>query len=100
MALIFIFLMISDVEHFFMSFVYISWPLVYLFWKYVPGDPDGNEPACQCRRCKRHGFDALGQEHSLEEDMATCSSILAWRIPRTEKPGGLQSTGSQRADTT
>ena len=33
---------------------------------------------------------------NLEEGMATHSSILAWRIPRTEEPGGLQSTGSQR----
>ena len=32
----------------------------------------------------------------LEEDMATHSSILAWRIPQTEEPGGLQSMGSQR----
>jgi len=32
--------------------------------------------------------------------MATHSSILAWRIPRTEEPGGLQSTGSQESDTT
>ena len=96
MALICIFLMISDVECLFMSFVYISWPLVYLFWKYVPGDPDGNEFACQCRRRKRHGFDSLGREGSLEEGMATCFSILAWRIPRTEKPGGLQSIELQR----
>jgi len=32
----------------------------------------------------------------LEEEMATYSSILAWRIPRTEEPGGLQSMGLQR----
>ena len=38
---------------------------------------------------------SLGQE-DLEEGMATHSSILAWRIPWTEAPGGLQSTGSQR----
>ena len=36
-----------------------------------------------------------GQEDPLEEDMETHSSILAWKIPRTEKPGGLQSMGSQ-----
>ena len=35
--------------------------------------------------------------HSLEKAMATHSSILAWRIPRREEPGGLQFTGSQRA---
>ena len=40
---------------------------------------------------------SLGQEDPLEEDMATHSSILAWEIPWTEEPGGLQSTGSQRA---
>ena len=39
---------------------------------------------------------SLGQEDSLEEEMATHSSILAWRIPWTEEPGGLQSIGSQR----
>ena len=39
---------------------------------------------------------SLGQEDSLEEGMATHSSILAWRIPWTEEPGRLQSTGSQR----
>ena len=37
-----------------------------------------------------------GLEDSLEEGMATHSSILAWRIPWTEDPGGLQSMGSQR----
>ena len=37
----------------------------------------------------------LGQEDSLEKEMATQSSILAWRIPWTEEPGGLQSMGSQ-----
>ena len=41
-------------------------------------------------------FRSLGQEDSLEKGMATCSSILAWRIPWTEEPGGLQSMGSQR----
>ena len=39
---------------------------------------------------------SLGQEGPLEEEMATHSSILAWRIPRTEEPSGLQSMGSQR----
>ena len=39
---------------------------------------------------------SLGQEDSLEKGMATHSSILAWRIPWTEEPGGLQSMGSQR----
>ena len=42
----------------------------------------------------------LGQEDPLEKEMATHSSILAWRIPWTEEPGGLQSTGLQELDTT
>ena len=40
---------------------------------------------------------SLGREDPLEEGMATHSSILVWRIPRTEEPGGLQSLESQRA---
>ena len=39
---------------------------------------------------------SLGREDPLEEGTATHSRILAWRIPGTEEPGGLQSTGSQR----
>ena len=39
---------------------------------------------------------SLGWEDPLEKEMATHSSILAWRIPWTEEPGGLQSMGSQR----
>ena len=39
---------------------------------------------------------SLGWDDPLEEDMATHSSILAWRITWTEEPGGLQSMGSQR----
>ena len=38
----------------------------------------------------------LAQKDTLEDEMATYSSILAWRIPWTEKAGGLQSMGSQR----
>ena len=40
---------------------------------------------------------SLGWEDPLEEEMATHSSILSWRIPWTEEPGGLQSMGWQRA---
>ena len=39
---------------------------------------------------------SLGQEDSLEEGVATHSSILAWRMPWTEEPGGLQSIGLQK----
>ena len=43
---------------------------------------------------------SLGQEDSLEKGMATNSSILAWRIPWTVKPGRLQSMGCKESDTT
>ena len=43
---------------------------------------------------------SLGREDLLEEEMATCSSILAWRIPWTEEHGGLQSMGSKELYTT
>ena len=39
---------------------------------------------------------SLDQEDALEEEMATHSSILAWKIPQTEEPGRLQSTGLKR----
>ena len=41
----------------------------------------------------------LGWEDPLENGMATSSSILVWRIPWTEEPGGLQSTGGKKLDT-
>ena len=42
------------------------------------------------------GVRSLGREDPLEKEMATHSSILAWKIPRTEEPGRLQSMESQR----
>ena len=52
-----------------------------------PGDTvDKNLPAMQETQVR-----SLGQEDPLEKEMATHSSILAWRIPWTEEPGGLQS---------
>ena len=50
-----------------------------------------NPPAMQETQVR-----SLGQEDPQEKGMATYSSILAWRIPWTEEPGGLQSMGSQR----
>ena len=41
-------------------------------------------------------FQSLGGEDTLEKEMATHSSILAWEIPWTEEPGGLQPMGSQK----
>ena len=43
---------------------------------------------------------SLSWEDSLEKEIATHSSISAWRTPWTEEPGGLQSVGSQESDTT
>ena len=56
-------------------------------------------PSASARRRKRHNRQvrSLGQEDPMEEGMATHSSVvLAWRIPGTEEPGGLPSTGLQR----
>ena len=50
-----------------------------------------NLPAMQETRVR-----SLGQKDSLEKGMATHSSILAWRIPWTEEPGGLQSMGGHK----
>ena len=53
-----------------------------------PGGSDSKESACN--------VEALGWEDPLEKGMVTHSSILAWKIPWTEEPGGLQSMGSLR----
>ena len=52
-----------------------------------PGGASGKEPACQ--ETKEIWVRSLGHEYPLREGMSTHSSILAWRIPRTEEPGGL-----------
>ena len=51
-----------------------------------PGSSDGEESACNARDWIR----SLGQEDPLEKGMATHSTLLAWRIPWTEEPGGLK----------
>ena len=56
------------------------------------GGSDGKESACNVETQVR----PLGWQDPLEKAMASYSSILSWRIPWTEKPGELQSTGSQR----
>ena len=48
-------------------------------------------------RTRLSEFTSTFHFHALEKEMATNSSILAWRIPWTEEPGGLQSMGLQRA---
>ena len=52
------------------------------------------ESACSAGNERR--VRSLGLDYPLEKEMATHSNILAWRIPWTEEPGGLQSMGSQR----
>ena len=61
--------------------------------KGLPGGTGGKESACQCGRRKKHSL-----EDPLGEKVATHSSILAWRIPWTEEPGGLQPRGLQRVN--
>ena len=58
--------------------------------KGFPGSSNGKESACSAEDLGS----ILGQEDPLEKGMATHSSILAWEIPWTEEPGGLQSTRS------
>ena len=62
----------------------------------VPGGFSGKNPAWQCERCKRCEFRSLGGEKLLEENMATHSSIPAWRTSWTEEPVELCSIGWQR----
>ena len=60
-----------------------------------PGNLAKNLPAMQKTRVR-----SLGWKDPLEKEMVTYSSILAWRIPRAEEPGGLQSLGSQKSCST
>ena len=55
--------------------------------KSFPGGSDGKESTCSVG----NPVQSLGLEDPLEKEMATHSSILAWRIPWTEEPGGIQS---------
>ena len=66
------------------------------FLKGFPGGSDGQESACNAGDVGS----ILGGDDPLEKGMATHSSILAWKIPWTEKPGGLQSMGRKELDTT
>ena len=57
-------------------------------------------PSANVGRCKRLGFNPWVMEEPLEEGTTTHSSILTWKIPWTEEPGGLQYMGSQESDMT
>jgi len=67
----------------------LGFRVVYSPWGF-PGSSDGKAFACSVGDLGS----IPGSGDPLEKEMATHSSILAWRIPRTEKPGRLQSTGS------
>ena len=62
----------------------------------LPGGSDGKESACNAGDLGS----ILGGEDPLEKGLVTCSSIVAWRIPWTQEPGGLQSMGHKESDTT
>ena len=66
-----------------------------MFWGFSSGSAVKNPPAVQESQETR--VQSLGGEDPLEQGMAAHSSILAWRSPWTEEPGGLQAMGSQRA---
>ena len=66
-------------------------PTSFTVWTSLAAQTVENLPAVQ-----ETWVQSLGWEYPLEKGMATHSSILAWRIPWTEEPGGLQSMGSQR----
>ena len=78
------------------SFLRLWITVEYFFALVFPIGPTSKESACQCRRPNETRVQYLGREDPLEEEMTTHSSILAWRIPWTEGPGGLPSTGLQR----
>ena len=81
------------------EWIYLFIQQVFTMSHYVLRLPrwcSGKESTHQCRRCKRRGFNP-SQEDPLELEMATNSSILAWKIAWTEEPGRLQYVGSQRA---
>ena len=92
-VIIYISLMTNDVEHLFMYLL-----LIYSLVKNIQAFPG----SLAVRNLPANSGDSgdtvrsLGQEDSLKKEMATHSSILAWKIPSTEEPGGLQSIALQR----
>ena len=77
----------------------VMWPSHFASSYFIfvfPGGSEGKASAAMQETQVRF----LGWEDPLEKKMATHSSILAWRIPWTQEPGGLQSMGSQELETT
>ena len=69
-----------------------NWVLVLQAWGFPDGSVVRNLPVMQ--EMQERQVQSLRRIGPLEEEMATHSSILAWKIPWTEEPGGLQSMGS------
>ena len=65
-----------------------------LLWAGLPWGSDSEESACDAGNV--HSIPGSERSPPLQKGMATHSSVLAWRIPWTDEPGGLQSMGSQR----
>ena len=65
-------------------------------FKGFPGGASGKEPACQCCRHRRCRFDSEVRKIPWEDNKATHSSLLPWRIPWAKEPGRLQSMELQR----
>ena len=81
---------VNPVSNIFVNVFFHS--MVCLFGFGFSGGSDSKESACKAG----HWIQSLGWKDPLGKGMATHSSILAWRIPWTEEPGGLPSMGSQR----
>ena len=81
---------------------HLAFPIIFLFSHYgehtriSQGFPGGSRVKNPLQELQETGVRSLGREDPLEEGMATLSSTPAWRIPRAEEPGRLQSVGSQR----
>ena len=73
-----------------------SWPCAYEGSKGVQRAPLGAQTVENLPAMQETQVQSLGREDPLEKGIATHSSILAWRVPWTEEPGGLQSMGLQR----
>ena len=61
-----------------------------------PGGASGEESPANAQDVKRQGFNPWVGKITLEQEMATLSKILTWKIPWTDEPGGLQSIALQR----
>ena len=74
--------------------IYLNRNRTYYIYRKFPGGTSGKEPAKQ--EAQETWAQFLDWENPLEKEMATHSSILAWRFPWTEEPARLLSMGSQR----